>query len=257
MRTPERTRLAVAVGASVAVFALAAVAATAGSLRPFVEGTGGWRLSSGDAPPTTLPDRAERELPEQQPQQRSTGSLLADLIVRLLVVVVLLVLCYALVRVVVGMLSVSRARRRRRGSALEGEVAVPTGAVELADAVDDGLRALEAMPALDAIVACWVRLEAAAAEAGVARQPSETATELTLRVLRAYDVSPRPLSRLLSLYREARFSSHDISDDAGDDARAALLVVRGELLDHAAPRRSRSAAAAAAAVGERAPGGGR
>ena len=68
---------------------------------------------------------------------------------------------------------------------------------ELTDAVDDGLGALAAGPVDDVIIACWVRLEEAAAAGGVSRQPSETSAELVVRVLARFDVPDEPVQRLL------------------------------------------------------------
>jgi hypothetical protein len=102
-----------------------------------------------------------------------------------------------------------------------------TGA--LADAVDAGLRRLDEGAARDAVIACWVLLESAAAEAGTARRPAETAAELTTRVLRQHRVTADVLHRLADLYREARYSTHLLGEDAREQARAALAQVREEL----------------------------
>jgi hypothetical protein len=102
-----------------------------------------------------------------------------------------------------------------------------TGA--LADAVDAGLRRLDEGAARDAVIACWVLLESAAAEAGTARRPAETAAELTTRVLHQHRVTADVLHRLADLYREARYSSHLLGEDARKQARAALAQVRVEL----------------------------
>lgn len=81
----------------------------------------------------------------------------------------------------------------------------------------------------NAIVACWVRLEETAGEAGVTRAPAETATEFVVRFLHALDVDPRPVAALARLYQEARFSSHDLPTDARDRAREALDAIAAEL----------------------------
>jgi len=44
------------------------------------------------------------------------------------------------------------------------------------------LAALQEGTPRNAIVACWLRLEKAAGQAGVARHPAETSTEFTARV---------------------------------------------------------------------------
>ncbi len=81
----------------------------------------------------------------------------------------------------------------------------------------------------NAIVACWVRLEETAGEAGVARRPAETATEFVVRFLHALDVDPRPVAALARLYQEARFSSHELPTDARDRAQEALEAIAVDL----------------------------
>ena len=63
-------------------------------------------------------------------------------------------------------------------------------------------------------------MEEAAADAGVARRPAETATELVVRFLHALDLDPRPVAELARLYHEARFSSHPMgAASQGQSAR--------------------------------------
>jgi Domain of unknown function (DUF4129) len=99
----------------------------------------------------------------------------------------------------------------------------------LADAVDAGLRRLDEGAARDAVIACWVLLESAAAEAGTVRRPAETAAELTTRVLGQHRVTADVLHRLADRYREARYSTHLLGEDAREQARTALAQVREEL----------------------------
>ena len=119
--------------------------------------------------------------------------------------------------------------RRARRPEVRWDLAEPTGHEEFAEVVDDGLRALETGPVADAIIACWIKLEEAAAAAGVARDPSETATELTARVLHHHDVSFDAIDTLLGLYREARFSEHGMGGGARAVAQTALARVRADL----------------------------
>ena len=81
-------------------------------------------------------------------------------------------------------------------------------AERLSDAVDSGLDQMASGSPGDAVIACWVALEAAAATAGISRLPAETPSEFTVRVLALGNVSGSALSELAELYREARFSSH-------------------------------------------------
>jgi len=99
----------------------------------------------------------------------------------------------------------------------------------LAEAVDTGLSRIDTGTATDAVIACWVALEEAAASAGVARDPSETPAEFTVRVLGVGGISEPELVRLGELYREARYSTHGSSEQARAEARAALLRLRDDL----------------------------
>lgn len=100
------------------------------------------------------------------------------------------------------------------------------------DAVDETLIRIERGEPRDAIVACWVRLEDVAAQAGIERRPSETSAELTERVLGTHWVSDERLDGLSRLYREARYSSHTMTEAARQRARAALEEIRAELAEH-------------------------
>ncbi|MET7279241.1 DUF4129 domain-containing protein [Kribbella sp. NPDC005582] len=102
-------------------------------------------------------------------------------------------------------------------------------AQKLAEAVDTGLAGIDSGRATDAVIACWVALEEAAASAGVAREPAETPAEFTVRVLGVGGISEPHLIRLGELYREARFSTHGSSEESRAEARAALLRLRDDL----------------------------
>lgn len=80
-------------------------------------------------------------------------------------------------------------------------------------------RILEEGEARNAIVECWHRFEVQAERAGLGRRPSETSSELALRMLDAADVDRAAVTRLLELYREARFSGHEVGEE---DRRAAV-----------------------------------
>lgn len=80
-----------------------------------------------------------------------------------------------------------------------------------------------------AIVRCWLRLEEAVAEAGLPRVPSETSSEFTLRVLRNLDVDPRAVATLARLFREARFSEHELGEQERSAARSALQHLYADL----------------------------
>lgn len=99
----------------------------------------------------------------------------------------------------------------------------------LTEAVDTGLAAIDSGTPTDAVIACWVALEEAAASAGVAREPSETPAEFTVRVLGVGGISEPELIRLGELYREARYSTHGSTESARTEARTALIHLRDQL----------------------------
>jgi Domain of unknown function (DUF4129) len=108
---------------------------------------------------------------------------------------------------------------------VEDEVAPPP----LADAVAEGLRELDQGGPGEGVVACWVQLERAAADAGTHRGAPDTASELVGRLIDRHPVSSGPLLRLAELYREARYSRHQLPESARTEARLALEQLRAEL----------------------------
>lgn len=101
--------------------------------------------------------------------------------------------------------------------------------VDLHNAAEAQLAALHRGTPRDAIVACWMGLQAAALGAGLREIPSETADEYMLRAMRSLELDPPALSSLASLYREARFSNHLMVEDQRDQAGAALRVLADQL----------------------------
>jgi hypothetical protein len=79
------------------------------------------------------------------------------------------------------------------------------------------------------IVRCWLRLEESVAAAGLPRARHETAAEFTVRVLHRLDLDPRAIGDLARLYREARFSEHELGEDARTAARSALESLHEDL----------------------------
>jgi len=98
--------------------------------------------------------------------------------------------------------------------------AVDAGLADLSDADRDPRRA---------VIACWVRLEQAAAGAGTPRRPGDTSTDLVLRVLDAHRVDRRVLDQFAALYREARYATHPVGERERGQAQSALRQLRGEL----------------------------
>jgi hypothetical protein len=153
--------------------------------------------------------------------------LIALLIVLCLIVLTLLI---ALVRLLLRSLNTVKPRLLvrtdkpgtavQRGDEAEMLAAVDAGLAELSDTDADPRRA---------VIACWVRLERAAAAAGTPRELGDSPTDLVARLLGAHQVSRPVLSRFAGVYREARFTTHPIDDTMRDTAVGALRHLRAEL----------------------------
>lgn len=125
-------------------------------------------------------------------------------------------------------------RRRRRLSGQVGVRRVPVPEAEpppdepegpgLPAALDEGARAIGEGSPRNAIVAAWVRLEQAIEGEHFPHRPEETPSELVERALAAYDLDREAIARLAALYREARFSSHPVTE--GHRAEAAECLRR-------------------------------
>lgn len=114
---------------------------------------------------------------------------------------------------------------------VEVEFEVLPGAIieALRHDVDAQLAAVEQGDARNGIVACWLRLQEIVAAAGLPPHPSETSAEFVVRTLKALDLDPRAIGTLAALYREARFSEHEIGEDGRTAARSALHVLHDDL----------------------------
>lgn len=91
------------------------------------------------------------------------------------------------------------------------------------------VRRLESGEPRNAIVASWLDLEQAAADTGLPREPAETSTEYTARVIGVWQVDRARLDDLAALYREARFSRHDLGEPQRRRAIDDLEVLRADL----------------------------
>jgi hypothetical protein len=99
-------------------------------------------------------------------------------------------------------------------------------------AVEQGLVGLDEGDPRAAVIACWVRLEEAAAAAGTPREVSDTPTDLVTRLLSAHEVSAGVLDDLVAVYHEARYTTHPVDEAMRARARSALNQLRGELAGH-------------------------
>ncbi|GAA4577849.1 hypothetical protein GCM10023176_52220 [Micromonospora coerulea] len=125
-----------------------------------------------------------------------------------------------------------RTRRTAEGTAREVVAALDAGLVELDDRSTDPRTA---------VIACWVRLEEAAEDAGVPRLAGDTPTDLVSRLLVGDPAAGVPaiasadvLDGFAHVYREARYATHTVDERMRDQARAALRRLRGELTSVAA-----------------------
>jgi hypothetical protein len=120
-----------------------------------------------------------------------------------------------------------RSRRDRRPIAQ----AAPNTAEDLVAALDAGLEELSDADRdpRRAVIACWVRLEQAAAAAGTRRLPGDSPTDLVGRLLAEQQVDARVLAALLEVYRQARYATHTVDDQMRAQARSALERLRADL----------------------------
>jgi len=107
--------------------------------------------------------------------------------------------------------------------------ALPAVPDELVDSAGERLALLQEGSPRNAIVACWVDLEEAAAAAGLPRRPHETSAEYTVRVLRTWDIAPDAMGALAELYREARYSHHPMTEAHRQKAIDRLTAVHDDL----------------------------
>jgi len=183
-------------------------------------------------PPPLLPPAPEQTVAGQTPPGTADpASGLPDW-VGTAALVVLTVAGLVLVALVVWAIIRDQGRRRaRRGT---GRIAVreePNTADDLVAALDAGLEELSDTDRdpRRAVIACWVRLEHAAAAAGTARLPGDSPTDLVGRLLREQRVDARVLAALLAVYREARYATHTVDDRMRAQAVSALQRLRVDL----------------------------
>ena len=108
----------------------------------------------------------------------------------------------------------------------------------LVDVVQEQLADLSSGSPRNAGVACWLALEEAVTDTGLYRHPSSTSVEFTETVIEAYTLNEAAIRRLSALYREARFSSHAITEQHRQAAARALQTLSAEL-SHRVSRKPR------------------
>jgi hypothetical protein len=144
-------------------------------------------------------------------------------------------LCLVFVAVVAGMLIwyMFRDRFRVRSAPLvsQPDGPAPARTEEVVAALDAGLDRLgdRDTDPRRAVIACWVRLEEAAAAAGTPRHPGDTSTDLVTRLLVAHQVSRPVLDEFAAVYREARYATHVVDERMRAAAVRSLGHLRAEL----------------------------
>ena len=134
---------------------------------------------------------------------------------------------------VVVVLAIRANRRRRHAAPPESAREAPDRALLTDRRAARQARMVREGSPREAIIATWLDLERLVAAAGVPRRPSETSSELVVRVLDDREVPAAALTDLAALFREARFSTHEPTEAlreraAGDlDAVHAALGARG------------------------------
>jgi hypothetical protein len=209
-------------------FALIAWVATAGSVQIFAGST-----RTASTPQLT------RQTPELRPRPNGTVTQTPPPASSVLhrpdltwVGDVLSVLLASAVLIGVALLARWAWRRRSRRLHQPPEVpfdVLPEVSVALAADASAQFAALEEGSPRNAIVACWLRLEEIAGEAGLPSDPAETSAEFTTRVLGALAFDPAMIKGFAGLYREARFSRHELGEPARRAAVAALRSLHDDI----------------------------
>jgi hypothetical protein len=120
-----------------------------------------------------------------------------------------------------------RARKKRTAVPLELEQTV---AEDFAASIGDAIDELESEPdARRAVIAAYARMETVLARNGLRRRPSETPVEYLRRILLGLTSRGDSVSRLTSLFEQAKFSRHTIDASMKEDAIGALREIREDL----------------------------
>jgi hypothetical protein len=214
-------RRAAHVGVAVALFLVLLWASTSASVRIWHSPDAPTEVGPRERPTAT----SDVELVTVPPTTPTSGDAKASRILDTILLGLLLAALVAIIPLLRRAFSLRWNRERR-----EREIATLP---DIADTVTAGavaqLSALGEGAPRNAIVACWIRLEDAVAAAGLEPNPAETAAELTARVLSTYGVARTAIVELASLYREARFSTHELGEEHRERAVAALRQLHSEL----------------------------
>ncbi len=178
---------------------------------------------SANPSPTLFP------IPEQEP---ITFPEWTDYAARIVVVVAVLAV---LALVVLFLFRVANAvvrsdRRRAVGPSGNAADVLEIDDEELEETVVATVASLRrGIPVDGAVIECWRRLERVAADSGIVRRSTQTSQEFTVEVLGHAVVDASALQDLAELYRQALFSSHQLTDVHRDRAITALEALIAQL----------------------------
>lgn len=156
---------------------------------------------------------AEATQPPLPPDVTSAGY--SDTAWRVIATLVVVVAVAAALAVAVLVLR-ALLRRLRSASSPEDDALGDDGVLDLsvltAERAARQARLLTDGTPRNAVVATWLELERTVADAGVVRRPTETSSELVVRVLSTASAPADALADLAGLFREARFSRHELTE---------------------------------------------
>jgi len=215
------------VAAVILLVTLAALAAGQGHGRLFRgEGLQPTRTERPRVPEPALPPRGTRDIPQGIGHEHTWFSWLTMAVE----VAAALILLALVLRALAGGVRSWRLRRRPPRAA---ETRVEFDVLEHPDLLAGDLAAgaerhravLADGSPRNGIVACWHEFERIAELRGMARKPWQTSSEFTLQVLDLVQADEGAVGRLAGRYREARFSDHEVTEEARAAARRDLDVI--------------------------------
>ena len=226
----EGRRAALAVAAVTLVMAF--LVTWAASIGPSdVLRSGGFANFGTPTPTTTSASPTGSPGPEQLPRPPGdTPAVVQVLMVALFVLFAVAIIALLVLAVRFVWNERLRWRRRARADHLAFDVltsADADDALAAAVAADAGaqLAALGEGTPRNGIVACWARFEDQAAAAGVRPEEWETSSEFALRILEMVQADTSAVAGLAELFREARYSEHEVTEAQ----RAAAIAMLGRI----------------------------
>ncbi len=119
-------------------------------------------------------------------------------------------------------------RRRRQAQPIDSVLPEPLDAVVQVD-VEAAQSALIGGDSKDAIIRCWMQVQTDITAIGYEPVASETSAEYVERVIAQASMDPTPVAALAALYREARFSRHELTEAHRSAAADAVTAVAESL----------------------------